>query len=778
MSGANRKRGAVLPAGAMLRNFRDKLRALRHRGAGDSPARTPSNIPRRPQRLRTPGRFRRGQLESGSPGGAASGTADAARASPGPPRMPRPAFSPRTPVAVAADNSEPPSDGTEAVSSIPSTNISNDGFLDDEVPVEVTRRPAADRAREGLRAALRQESVPAAATLVASPDPSRRLSLEPGVEPRSGGTTANGTPAPPAPSPAGTPAAQPHSFGSASAPSRRRSALWAAARPNSAVAAAREACTAPSPVARVAAAGILADAAHAHAAEIDPALTALRAAVGSVRAEAAALPTARAPRFERLLFASDPRFGSGGPPSTAAPSARTGEPDVSFRDLGWCERIWDIEALLAEHRLDAAVAGVEELRSDDEFSSATPATQSHLDDLCGQLADRLVALPVESADAAAACAQHLSRLGRPETGARVVLRTAERLLQSKLTRLALSAKLDLPRHVHLVLRLALAQLCAAHAALSELPLPAAAKAGTFVGWATSQTDAMYRQFVRSKLTFARGLDGGALLRIAAAIQGAAAVSPAALRRTASLGGAPLPSADPKDPARAPAAVFRARLLAAARAHLASVARDLRASLLRAASSARADAAHVRARERGPPRMAAALARDVDAAAAALSPVLREVPALDDGAVDGAIAHALLVYTAGLCRAVRNDARTAGSEHGQPPAVREATGFLAKAVSDAIRKHALPAPAARRAAALIVHGGSDDAVLAVVEQAKKAAAGQADPAHGRLSEGDAAVAAEAVENAAGEADVREQARQMLAQQRRVAAAAASPPVAVA
>lgn len=719
----------------MLRKVRERLRNLRTRGtqaaAGGSTGSTPS--PRAPQRMWTFGSLgrRRDHADFGARGSAGSSGLRSATAHPssggispvdalGAIRTRKRARKTRTQADIAPVIPTPRAEGSdeEAVSSVPSTHISNDDFLNDAVPVEITRRTGADRV------VGRVDASNDAVVEIDLPEPPRAPVP---ARPSSPGTS---FPAPPPSSAANSSA--PPSFGTASVSSRRRSMLWKAA-PDGALAHAREACVARTHIARVDAAHALASSARQHVAEATRAADELECAVTAVREAACALPSTRMARFENLLFATDPQFGGG---------HHDDSNDVSIRDLNWKERIWDVEAMLAEQRVNAAVGAVETLLKDEEYASCKDHIVCSVESLVDEIAHLLVsACPYESAEAASKCAGHLVRLGKSETACTIVLRTAEHLLALKLSRLQ-TAGADLARHIQLILQLSYAHLADTFKAVDKIDVGDTRRAELFTAWATAQTDHVYRAFIRPPISHARGLDTGALLQIASAVLGRSANDPDRVR-------------DARQAAGTARALFRARLMSNLRAHLADIMRDVRLSLQRSAARAEHDAAHVRARAPGPPREMQALAQEIRVTVEALLPVLRELPSLDEGALDNTVAQALLSYAQRLWDAVRTD----GGNEREP--LQRALEFLDKNAGDVLKRHRMSAPCWRAAAELLASGD----LQRIAQMADEEDAGEErrkDVGVTRLGNSDIKFMPTELDDA----ELREKARLMLAQQRRV------------
>lgn len=758
----------------MLRKVRERLRNLRTRGGGEArgggssgggvggTARTASSSPRAPQRMWTFGSLgrRRDQRDTeaalelalgiGEEDHAAVGRSVYASGSISPDARTRKRarrFRPLSPAPLAhramsahartnaaggmrgkATETRSADDAhidEEAVSSVPSTHISNDDFLNDAVPVEITRRPAADR-RVGMREADVADPPAIVDVDTASVEP------VPAASPRIAQDRAQ--------SPiAHSVASAPPSFGTVSASSRRRSALWKP-MPGGALAFVREVCHGNTGPSRVAAAHALAITARAHVSNAAHAVTSVERALEAVREAATQLPSARMARFEALLFASDPQFD--------APQV-----DRSFRDLHWKERVCDIEALLAEQRVDAAVSGVEALLADDDYATCESHVSQSVARLSDAIATRLVdACPYETPAAAASCATLLSRLERPDAACAVVLRTAAHILALRLARLPSAVDTracDIARRVQLALQVGRTQVIDALRAVEAVPLSSARRAALFAAWAAAQTDIIYRSHVRAVI---RSPDRAALLQVAAA---------ARMRIDAK-----------KDESAAEAtAVFSARVLTNARTHIRQLSRDATLQLLRAATRATRDATHVRSRAASPPRELLALSREVRATLDSLAPIMKELPSLDVHALDIGVARALVAYADRLITAVEAD----GEAEKREGALRTALQCLGANASEALRASRARAPNAQdvvaalstahfvqlRHLAVSLRDNLDDDDAIVEEDV-----------HVRAS--DAASVSFSFDDAlpyVADADIRENARQLLAQHRRVAPAAA-------
>ena len=265
--------------------------------------------------------------------------------------------------------------------------------------------------------------------------------------------------------------------------------------------------------------------------------------------------------------------------------------------------------------------------------------------------------------------------------------------------------------------------------MESIPLSPAARAERFVAWTTAQTDRVYRGFVRSSVSLARGLDGGAFLQIASAIH------------SNGVGGAA-------------SALFRARLLSNLRAHLWDVARDVADAMTRYAVVEKLG------NETWPPRAAQTLVRDADSAMGALAPVLRSLPALDEGEVDEVLANALVTYAARLYS-------------GNDTQVARTLAYVGKNVGESVKRHGMNAARTASSASLLLSADKQR----IVQQAgiqrengerKKKIERRASVGVTRLATED--VMQDVVKTTdADEAELKEKARQMLAQHRWAAAA---------
>ncbi len=600
----------------------------------------------------------------------------------------------------------PDSDGAPSVS----THVSNDDFLNDDA-IPITQNPEASSG-----------AVP-------------RISNEDdGAPPRPDSPPQQGSSSVAAPGAAAVLSA-PLSFGTVSASSKRRNSMWKA-EPDNALAAIREACMGATNNVRVDAARKVVAAARQRVNELEGAMASLKESVEAVRSSAQSLPSTRMPRYEHLMFASDPEFGGAAHHHSASAQDGTGgagDEDRSFRDLIWSERIWDVEAMLAEHRLDAAVTAVESLLADDGYDSCSQTVSGKVNKLADLIGHQLVArCPCSSAEDARAFAALLVRLDKADTACTVVLQTAEELLHSKLVWVQPNANNDLARYVQTVLQWTSAHFDDTHAAVENIPLSDAARAERFVSWTTAQTDRVYRGFVRSSVSLARGLNGGAFLQIASAIH------------SNGVGGAA-------------SALFRARLLSNLRAHLWDVARDVADAMTRCAIVEKMD------NETWPPRAAQTLVRDADSAMGALAPVLRSLPALDEGEVDEVMANALMTYAT---RLYANDDAQVG----------KTLAYVGKNVGESVKRHGMNAPRTGRWAGLLTTASKEKIMQQVQTQRdngerKKTIERRASVGVTRLNLDD--FTQEAVNTTeADEAELKEKARQMLAQHRWAAAAAAT------
>lgn len=485
----------------------------------------------------------------------------------------------------------------------------------------------------------------------------------------------------------------PLSYG-ATATESRRSTVWKA-EPDHSHKLARDASMAVTHEERVDAAHALTAAAEKQATNLELAVGALKSSVDIVREEARLLPSTRMPRYERLMFTT---AGAGGSMNgNSIGNTMNDEIDAShheheekarsLRDLGWSEKVWDIESMLAERRLDAAVTAIESLLSadhDHSFEHNQPIP-THVAGLVDEISGLLVARsPFDCAEKAKEHAQLLVRLGKADLGCTVIERTAEDLFHAKLSRLQPASGIDLARYVHTVLQLTCASLEETHTALASIPLDDVARAERIVAWSTSQTDKVYRAFIRSCISHARGLDGGALLQIVSAIHARAATETSGEDAYPPFSGAA-------------AALFRARLLSNLRAHLRDIAHDTREAL------GRFTLGEVSAS--WPPREAQTLVRSVDAVASALAPVLRELPALDEGEFDAVFTYVIITYAAGSAPDDNNENRNRNDA--------QILAFLGKNINVAMKKNGMCAPRTLKAAEWLVSGNKDRVAQEVI-----------------------------------------------------------------
>lgn len=343
----------------------------------------------------------------------------------------------------------------DSFSSLPSTHASRDPFLNDDVPVEISRiQPREDRPR---------------------------VAQETGFGLR-----------------LGHPESPPVS-GSSASTSRKRSSLWKRAYDPEAVQSSHErdilravqlseVCTKEK---SVSAAEKLVELVDTQVRDMSNVLTAVSRQVESAKQIANSLPSSRDARFQSLLYT---------PPEDDGKS----EAERVFLELHWTERVWDLEALLAEKRYNECVLSVEKLEADG-MASGSPRTVAKFSTLRAALVEEMSAMCASDAPAATVFAPLLAKLGVADQARQVVLEGAQQELEHELNQLSSGAFDFAPRLANMLLDKTLAVFRKAHNSYSSISAKES-NSSSFVAWIVEQSDFVYTEFISPVLTRARKND--------------------------------------------------------------------------------------------------------------------------------------------------------------------------------------------------------------------------------------------------------------------------------
>lgn len=265
----------------------------------------------------------------------------------------------------------------------------------------------------------------------------------------------------------------------------------------------------------VAAARVLVDVVVDQVQGLEDALTVAKGLLEKARGAAAKLPSTRDARYERLLYA--PGVAPAKATAKARADAEKAEVERVVKELACAERVWDIEAMLAEKRLPDAVQAVERLRKDHVASSASSRTLAALRSVVEQLAAEIGACCTRGgAQAAKLHAPLLARLGWADKARLITLSSAEAELFSELNHITADASELTPRIVSMVVMKTFSQLCVARAAYAKV---AENGTGDFLDWVVTQIDSVYSRYI--SVTLARELQSDSSVHTLAPIVSAA-----------------------------------------------------------------------------------------------------------------------------------------------------------------------------------------------------------------------------------------------------------------
>lgn len=347
----------------------------------------------------------------------------------------------------------------DSFSSLPSTHASRDPFLNDDVPVEISRKDGRhDRPRRreddifvrGLADARSNPDQSPPASLSSSGTLRKRCSLwKPSYDPQNEHHT-------------------PH----------ERDILRAVALSEAAV-----------KDRSVRAAHQLVALVDVQIHQLDDVVTAVHARVENARQVAETLPSTRDPPFQPLLHTP-------GDLKKRLPSAAKADAERVFHELHWTERVWDLEGLLAEKRYEDGVATVEKLNADGVATSGSARTAGKFQSLSAQLvAEMSLCCAQGGSDKAAVFAPLLGRLGKASHARKVILDSAAADLISELKHITSVNPERTPRSVNIILDITLAIYRRAHDVYSKVSSRDSHDSSSFVAWLIEQTDIVYKEFV-------------------------------------------------------------------------------------------------------------------------------------------------------------------------------------------------------------------------------------------------------------------------------------------
>lgn len=226
----------------------------------------------------------------------------------------------------------------------------------------------------------------------------------------------------------------------------------------------------------------------AQVAQFDEVLVDVDKRVDCARIVADKLPSIRDPRFEPYLRIRGPGEGDDG----AVVKDETGRID----DMQWSEKVWDVEELIAEKQFEDAVASIEKLQNDDIASFVSPRVYGKFQSLILQLVSEMSSCCAQGgADAAAVFAPLLGRLGMAEHARQVVLDSAESELCVELRYIVADRQDVTPRSVNMILDKTLSIFRYTYDVYMKITSPQSTDASSLVAWIVEQSDKIYGEFV-------------------------------------------------------------------------------------------------------------------------------------------------------------------------------------------------------------------------------------------------------------------------------------------
>ena len=234
--------------------------------------------------------------------------------------------------------------------------------------------------------------------------------------------------------------------------------------------------------------------------ELDTVLADVEKSVEKARMVSADLPLTRDPQFEPLLYSSTYA-------ASQEMSTRKAEAERVFLELQWTERVWDIEALLAEKRFEDCVASIEKLKEDGITTSASPRTYTKFQSMVQQLASEMTSCGTDGGgETAGVFAPWLARIGKADHARQVVLNSAEVELASELGALTAPGNEVTPRTVNLMLNRTLQIFKQTYSVYSRISSSGSQNSSFFVAWVVEQSDNLYSKFISPILLRMRNAD--------------------------------------------------------------------------------------------------------------------------------------------------------------------------------------------------------------------------------------------------------------------------------
>lgn len=246
--------------------------------------------------------------------------------------------------------------------------------------------------------------------------------------------------------------------------------------------------------------------------ELDDVLADVDKQVECARIVAEKLPSVRDPRFEPYL-----RIKGAGDEDEV--SIVKDEAEQSTEEMVWTERVWDVEELVAEKQFEDAVAGIEKLQKDDIESLTSPRIFAKFQSLTLQLVSEMSSCCTRGgADAAAVFAPLLGRLGMADHARQVVLDSAQSELAVELRYIVADRQDVTPRCVNVILDKTLSIFRYTYDVYMKITSLQSTNASSFVAWIVEQSDKVFAEFVSPALGRMKKADPVTILATVEAIR--------------------------------------------------------------------------------------------------------------------------------------------------------------------------------------------------------------------------------------------------------------------
>lgn len=235
------------------------------------------------------------------------------------------------------------------------------------------------------------------------------------------------------------------------------------------------------------------DVVHAQIRGLSTAIADVARRVEDAKTLASDLPSSRDPNYAQLLYSD--------------PDGLSSDAERVFLELHWTERVWDLEAMLAEKRYADAVTAIEKLQQDG-VAGGSPRIYGKLHALLIQAVSEMSSVCANgTTDAVGLFAPLLARLGMADHARLVVLASARAELVAELRTLSANSQELPPRLVNVILDKTLAIFRRTHAVHAQITSRSnASNSSSFVAWIVEQCDTVYADFVSPVLVRMRKAD--------------------------------------------------------------------------------------------------------------------------------------------------------------------------------------------------------------------------------------------------------------------------------